>query len=85
MIRDPRLSEQQDRALRYAAEGYPRKQIAAYMGISPRTLDNHLDAAYRALGVGDLVSAVRAAGILVPSRSRRRRAKAEQASLELLA
>lgn len=77
MTRDPRLSEQQDRALRYAAEGYRNKEIADAMGRSVRTVEHHLEAAFRALNVTDRVSAIRAAGILVPPRPRRRRVAAQ--------
>lgn len=75
MTRDPRLSEREYLALCYAADGLKNKEIARRMRISPHTLDNHLLNAYRALGVDDRVSALRAAGILVPSRPRRRRAE----------
>lgn len=52
------LSPRQAEALRYVAAGYPRKQAQERIGISPRTLKQHLHMAYQKLGARDDAHAV---------------------------
>jgi DNA-binding CsgD family transcriptional regulator len=47
----PRLTAQQSRILELVADGYPDRGIAQVLGISTRTVQAHLQRAYRALNV----------------------------------
>ncbi|WP_433238758.1 helix-turn-helix transcriptional regulator [Streptosporangium sp. CA-135522] len=54
----PRLTAQEERVVRLAATGHGNREIAARLGISPRTVGNHLYKAFPKLGVssrGDLI------------------------------
>ena len=53
-----RLSERQKTCLALAAEGLTSAAIAERLGLSPRTVDEHLLLACRALGVRTRVQAV---------------------------
>lgn len=52
------LSERQRTCLLLAAEGLTSPQIAARLGLSPRTVDEHLALACQGLGVRTRVQAV---------------------------
>jgi len=52
------LSARQAQCLRLAAEGLTSAAIASRLGISPRTVDEHLTGACRILGVRTRVQAV---------------------------
>jgi DNA-binding CsgD family transcriptional regulator len=54
-----RLTEQQRACLRFVASGMTSKEIAPLLGIEPGSVDQHLKAAMRILGVGDRRSAAR--------------------------
>jgi len=54
-----RLSERQQQCLRLVLEGYRSKEIAQQLGISPHTVDDHLRAAIRLLGVTTRMEAAR--------------------------
>lgn len=54
----PRLSPRQSQCLALAARGCSSADIAARLGLSPRTVDEHLAAACRALGVRTRIQAV---------------------------
>ena len=59
----PRLSPRQLQIAKLAATGTSAAEIAARLGLSVRTVENHLQAAYERLGVnrrGDLAAALRA-------------------------
>jgi DNA-binding CsgD family transcriptional regulator len=47
------LSPRERQIARLAASGMPRRDIAAHLVISPRTVDSHLQRIYRKLGVED--------------------------------
>ncbi|MBI1406062.1 MAG: hypothetical protein GC145_08050 [Caulobacter sp.] len=53
-----RLSERQRDCLRLAARGLTSAEIGRRMGLSPRTIDEHLMLACRTLGVRTRVQAV---------------------------
>lgn len=53
-----RLSDRQSDCLRLAAKGLTSAKIAARLGLSPRTVDEHLLLACRVLGVRTRVQAV---------------------------
>jgi len=57
---DPRnrLSERQRTCLGLAGQGLTSRQIARQLGVSPRTVDEHLLLACRALGVRTRIQAV---------------------------
>lgn len=54
-----RLTEQQRACLRFVASGMTSKEIAPLLGIEPGSVDQHLKAAMRILGVGDRRNAAR--------------------------
>ncbi|HYJ29210.1 MAG TPA: helix-turn-helix transcriptional regulator [Allosphingosinicella sp.] len=54
-----RLTEQQRACLRFVASGMTSKEIAPLLGIEPGSVDQHLKAAMRVLGVGDRRNAAR--------------------------
>lgn len=54
-----RLTEQQRACLRLVSANMTSKEIAPYIGIEPGTVDQHLKAAMRILGVGDRRAAAR--------------------------
>lgn len=56
------LTEQQAACLRLAIAGWQNKEIAARLGVSPRTVGNHLAEAYRRLGVSSRRQAARLLG-----------------------
>jgi len=58
-----KLTPAQEACLRLAARGLQDKEIAAELNLSPRTVANHLAAAYRKLGVSDRRAAARLLGI----------------------
>ncbi|MEN5229717.1 helix-turn-helix domain-containing protein [Brevundimonas naejangsanensis] len=53
-----RLSHRQDECLRLAADGLTSAEIGAQLGLSPRTIDEHLLGACKALGVRTRIQAV---------------------------
>lgn len=61
MDRDPlsRLTEQQRTCLRYVYAHMTSKEIAPILGIEPNSVDQHIKAAMRVLGVGDRRTAAR--------------------------
>lgn len=60
----PALSPRQRDCLDLAAEGLTDKEIAARLGMSPRTVGAHLGEAYLRLGVTNRRDAIRALGIV---------------------
>lgn len=64
-----RLSERQKTCLALAAEGLTSAAIAGRLGLSPRTVDEHLLLACRALGVRTRVQAVARCAAAVRRRS----------------
>ena len=52
------LSERELEVLRLLAEGLHNRELAARLGISPRTVDRHCDNIYAKLGVGSRTEAV---------------------------
>ena len=54
-----RLTEQQRACLRFVASGMTSKEIAPRLGIEPGSVDQHIKAAMRVLGVADRRSAAR--------------------------
>lgn len=62
----PRLTLQQTAVLQLLAEGRSTKEIARTLGLGLGTVKTHLSRAYAALGAGNRVSALRAAGLLEP-------------------
>jgi DNA-binding NarL/FixJ family response regulator len=52
------LSERELEVLRLLAEGMHNRELAAQLGISPRTVDRHCDNIYAKLGVGSRTEAV---------------------------
>ncbi len=54
-----RLTEQQRACLRLVSANMTSKEIAPYLGIEPGSVDQHLKAAMRILGVGDRRAAAR--------------------------
>lgn len=54
-----RLSERQKQCLELVAAGHTSKQIARQLGLSPSTVDNHLNAAIERLGVDNRALAAR--------------------------
>lgn len=63
-----KLTPAQEACLRLAARGLQDKEIAAELNLSPRTVANHLAAAYRKLGVSDRRAAARLLGIAAEPR-----------------
>ncbi len=57
-LRLDRLSQRQDECLRLAADGLTSAEIGAQLGLSPRTVDEHLLGACKALGVRTRIQAV---------------------------
>jgi DNA-binding NarL/FixJ family response regulator len=59
-LADPRagLTEREVAVLQLLADGLQNKQIAARLGISPRTVDRHCDSIYAKLGVRSRTEAV---------------------------
>ena len=55
------LTDRELTVLRLLAEGETAAGIGRRLGISPRTVQKHLEHLYRKLGVGDRLLAVRAA------------------------
>lgn len=63
------LTARELQVLRLVAEGLPDLDVAAELGVSPRTVQGHLYSTYRKLGVGSRSAAVHAArrlGLLEP-------------------
>lgn len=60
------LTRRQEEALRLAAEGLTRREIASRMRCSPSTVRAHIHGACRRLGVENRVDAWRALGWLAP-------------------
>ncbi|KQS55132.1 hypothetical protein ASG17_03265 [Brevundimonas sp. Leaf363] len=58
-----KLTPAQEACLRMAARGLQDKEIAVELNLSPRTVANHLAAAYRKLGVSDRRAAARVLGV----------------------
>jgi len=69
----PVLSRRQQDCLAFAASGLSSSQIGRRLGVSPRTVDEHLMLACRALGVRTRVQAVArmTAGLRRPPESAR--------------
>lgn len=66
---DPSLSGREREVLQGSARGQSTKEMARQMGISPRSVDSHLNSLYRKLGVPSRGQAVRRAlqiGLLSP-------------------
>ncbi len=61
---EPLLSERQAEVLQLIANGRSTKQTARELGITQKTLHNHLHAIYRRLGTQNLTHAVLCAGRL---------------------
>jgi len=57
--RPSRLSERQKEVLRLVFQNYDAKQIAKKLGISPHTVNDHMRAARRTLGVARTMDAAR--------------------------
>lgn len=55
----PELTRRQNEILRLLQEGYPHKQIADQLGVTEKTLEQHLHAIYRRLGVSSQVEAIK--------------------------
>lgn len=56
------LTEREREVLSLASEGKTSRQMAAALYLSKRTVDFHLDNAYRKLGVSNRIMALRAIG-----------------------
>ena len=65
-----RLTEQQRACLRMVYRHMTSKEIAPLLGIEPGSVDQHIKAAMRVLGVGERRTAAR---LLADMRGRRRR------------
>lgn len=61
-VRAGALSAREREVLRWVAAGRRQAEIAATLGLSPRTVENHLRRARQRLGVATTAQAVRAAG-----------------------
>jgi DNA-binding NarL/FixJ family response regulator len=55
----PALTERETEILRFVAKGLTAKQIAARLSLSHRTVENHVQATFRKLQVGNRVEAAR--------------------------
>lgn len=55
----PALTERETEVLRYVAKGLSAKQIAAKLSLSHRTVENHVQATFRKLQVGNRVELTR--------------------------
>ncbi|BBX16654.1 DNA-binding response regulator [Mycolicibacterium duvalii] len=55
----PRLTERETEILRHVAKGLTAKQIAARLSLSHRTVENHVQATFRKLQVGNRVELAR--------------------------
>ncbi|WP_244409554.1 ATP-binding protein [Streptomyces albofaciens] len=65
------LTAGEERVAALAADGWSNKQIAEHLHVSLRTVETHLTAAYRKLGIGGrhaLAEALKSVACLVPSR-----------------
>ncbi len=51
------LTERQRELLRFLTQGYSNRQIAYELGLSVKTIENHLTALYRVIGVGSRLEA----------------------------
>ena len=58
------LTGRQREILELLAAGVPSKQVARHLGVSRRTIDKHMEVAYRTLGVTTRIQALRAVGHL---------------------
>ena len=54
-----RLSERQKQCLELVAKGHTSKEIGRLLGLSPSTVDNHLNIALERLGVDNRIAAAR--------------------------
>jgi len=55
----PTLTERETEVLRYVAKGLTAKQIAARLSLSHRTVENHVQATFRKLQIGNRVELAR--------------------------
>ncbi|MGD9621229.1 MAG: response regulator [Mycolicibacterium sp.] len=55
----PTLTERETEVLRYVAKGLTAKQIAARLALSHRTVENHIQATFRKLQIGNRVELTR--------------------------
>jgi DNA-binding NarL/FixJ family response regulator len=60
-VGDPRLTPRQSQVVRMVRSGLTDKEVAEHMGLSPRTVQKHLELAYRRLGVTNRTAAATAA------------------------
>lgn len=55
----PKLTERETEVLRFVAKGLSAKQIAARLGVSHRTVENHVQASLRKLQLSNRVELAR--------------------------